>query len=73
MPITQELANYCHSLKFGQLPDEVVDRVKYFFLDFIGVCIRGSQEDSSRSIYRFVREMGRQGGVVIGTKQRAPH
>jgi len=73
MPITQELANYCHGLKFGQLPDEVVDRVKYFFLDFIGVCIRGSQEDSSRSIYRFVREMGRQGGVVIGTKQRAPH
>jgi 2-methylcitrate dehydratase PrpD len=73
MPITQELANYCHSLKFEQLPDEVVDRVKYFFLDFIGVCIRGSREDSSKSIYRFIREMGRQGGVVIGTKQRAPH
>jgi len=73
MGITQELAKYCHSLKFEQLPDEVVDRVKYFFLDFIGVCIRGSREDSSKSIYRFIREMGRQGGVVIGTKQRAPH
>jgi len=75
MPITQELAKYCHSLKFQQLPHEVVDRVKYFFLDFIGVCIRGSQEDSSKSMYRFIREMGRsrQGGVVIGTKERAPH
>jgi len=75
MAITQELVKYCHSLKFGQLPDEVVDRVKYFFLDFIGVCIRGSQEDSSKSMYRFIREMGRsrQGGVVIGTKERAPH
>ncbi|MGZ3495184.1 MAG: MmgE/PrpD family protein, partial [Thermodesulfobacteriota bacterium] len=73
MGITQELAKYCHSLKFEQLPDEVVDRVKYFFLDFIGVCIRGSREDSSKIIYRFIREMGRQGGVVIGTKQRAPH
>jgi len=75
MAITQELAKYCHDLKFQQLPEEVVDRVKYFFLDFIGVCIRGSREDSSKSIYRFVREMGcsRQGGVVIGTKERAPH
>ena len=52
-----------------------MDRVKYFFLDFIGVCTRGSQENSSKSIYRFIREMGRsrQGGVVIGTKERAPH
>jgi 2-methylcitrate dehydratase PrpD len=73
MAITQELANYCHGLKFQQLPEEVVDRVKYFFLDFVGVCIRGSQEDSSKSIYRFVRETGRKGGVVIGTKERAPH
>ena len=75
MPITQELAKYCHGLKFQQLPEEAVDRVKYFFLDFIGVCIRGSQENSSKSVYRFVREMGRdrQGGVVIGTKERASH
>jgi 2-methylcitrate dehydratase PrpD len=75
MAITQELASYCHSLKFQQLPEEVVDRVKYFFLDFIAVCTRGSQEDSSKSMYRFVREMGRdrQGGVVIATKERTPY
>ncbi len=75
MGITQELATYCHGLKFRQLPEEVVDRVKYFFLDFIGVACRGSQEDSSKSIYRFVREMGHghQGGVIIGTKDRAFH
>ncbi len=73
MAITQELAKYCHSLKFQQLSDEVVDRVKYFFLDFIGVAARGSQENSSKSMYRFVREMGHQGGVVIATKDRVPH
>jgi 2-methylcitrate dehydratase PrpD len=75
MAMAQELAEYCHGLKFQQLPEEVVDRVKYFFLDFIGVCIRGSQENSSRSIYRFVREMGggNRGGVLIGTKERAAH
>jgi 2-methylcitrate dehydratase PrpD len=75
MGITQDLAKYCHELKFRQLPEEVVDRVKYFFLDFVGVACRGSQEESSQSMYRFMREMGhrRQGGVIIGTKDRAFH
>ncbi len=74
MGITQELTKYCSGLKFNQLPDEVIDRVKYFFLDFIGVASRGSLEDSSRSMYHFVRELShtRQGGVIIGTKERAP-
>jgi 2-methylcitrate dehydratase PrpD len=75
MGITQELAKYCHGLNFRQLPEEVIDRVKYFFLDFIGVACRGSQEDSSQSMYRFIREMDhrRHGGVIIGTKERTPH
>jgi 2-methylcitrate dehydratase PrpD len=75
MGMTQELATYCHNLQFRQLSEEVIDRVKYFFLDFIGVACRGSQEDSSQSMYRFIREMGhcRQGGVIIGTKERASY
>ena len=75
MGITEELAEYCGALKFGQLTEQVVDRVKYLFLDFIGVTCRGSQEDSSKSIYRFITEMrcGHRGGVIIGTKKRAPY
>ena len=75
MGITQELAKYCSGLRFNQLPEEVIDRVKYFFLDFIGVACRGSQEESSKAIYRFVREMirGPGNGVIIGTEQRAPY
>jgi 2-methylcitrate dehydratase PrpD len=75
MGITQELAKYCSGLKFNQLPDEVIDRAKYFFLDFIGVACRGSQEDSSQSMYRFLREMGGgpKRGVIVGTKGRAPY
>jgi 2-methylcitrate dehydratase PrpD len=75
MGITQELAGYCSGLKFRQLPEEVIDRAKYFFLDFIGVACRGSQEDSSKSMYRFITEMGhrQQDGVIIGTKDRAFH
>jgi 2-methylcitrate dehydratase PrpD len=74
MGITQNLAKYCHGLKFHQLSEKVIDRVKYFFLDFIGVACRGFREDSSQSMFRFVRETGsgNRGGVVIGTKERAP-
>jgi 2-methylcitrate dehydratase PrpD len=73
MGITQDLAKYCSELEYRQLPDEVVDRTKYFFLDFIGVACRGSRADSSKSMYRFVREMGKGNGVIIGTKDKAPH
>jgi len=75
MGITQNLAKYCHGLKFRKLPEEVIDRVKYFFLDFIGVACRGSQEDSSQRMVRFVKEVGRgpKNGVIIGTKERAPY
>jgi 2-methylcitrate dehydratase PrpD len=75
MGITEDLANYCSELKYRQLPGEVIDRVKYFFLDFIGVACRGSREDSSRSMYRFIQEMGGgpRGGVLIGTRKRAPY
>jgi 2-methylcitrate dehydratase PrpD len=75
MGITQELARYCSEMKFHQLPEEVVNRVKYMFLDFIGVACRGTQEDSSKSICRFVKEMGHghREGVIIGTKEKAPY
>ena len=74
MGITQDLVKYCSGLKFHQLSEEVIDRVKYFFLDFIGVACRGSQENSSRSMYQFIQEIApyRQGGVIIGTKGRTP-
>ncbi|MFB3886758.1 MAG: MmgE/PrpD family protein [Thermodesulfobacteriota bacterium] len=74
MGITQELATYCRDLKFQRLPEEVIDRAKYFFLDFIGVACRGSREDSSQGMYRFVKEMGQgpKNGVIIGTKEKAP-
>ncbi len=73
MGITQDLAKYCSELEYRQLPEEGVDRVKYLFLDFIGVAIRGARSESSKSMYRFAREMGRGKGVIIGTKDKAPH
>jgi 2-methylcitrate dehydratase PrpD len=73
MGITRELAEYCGKLTFQQLPEEVIDRAKYRFLDFITVAYKGSREKSSQTMFRFVRETGRGEGVIIGTRAKAPY
>jgi 2-methylcitrate dehydratase PrpD len=73
MGITQELADYCSHMKFDDLSDEVIDCAKYRFLDWIGVACRGSIEAPSKTIYRFVGEMERGEGVIVGTREKAPY
>lgn len=73
MDITQELAAYCRRMTFNDLSDEVIDCSKYRFLDFISVACRGSKEDPAQAMYRFVKEMDKREGVIIGTKQKAPY
>ena len=75
MGISQELGKYCSELRFQQLPEEVVDSAKYRLLDFISVAGRGAREDSSKSMFRFVREMatGPGKGVIVGTREKAPY
>jgi 2-methylcitrate dehydratase PrpD len=73
MGITQEFASYCNRMKFNDLSDEVIDCAKYRFLDFISVACRGSIEDPSQTVYRFVREMEKGEGVIVGTRQKAPY
>jgi 2-methylcitrate dehydratase PrpD len=75
MDITRKLASFCQALRFNRLPEPVIDRVKYLFLDFIGVACRGSKTDSSRSLFRLVKEEGAgiSQGVVIGTSEKAPY
>ncbi len=73
MGITRELVEFCDGVKYENLPPEVVDRVKYHFLDFIGIASRGSLVDSSQIVYRLVRDIGLspEGAVIIGTDMRA--
>jgi len=72
METTKELVKFCSLLKYDDLPSNVVDGVKYYALDFLGVIARGSQEESSKAMYRFVKGLGiaNEGGVVIGTKMK---
>jgi len=74
MGITGELVEFCNGVKYQNLSAEVIDRVKYHFLDFIGIASRGSLVESSQTVYRLVKDIGLspQGAVVIGTDLRAP-
>ena len=73
MGITQDLARYCSRIKFNDLSDEVVDCVKYRFLDWISVACRGSIENPSQTVYGFIRELEKGQGVIVGTAEKAPY
>jgi 2-methylcitrate dehydratase PrpD len=51
---TCELIGFLHGLRAEDLPDEVLDRARYFLLDYLAVTIRGSREESARAVRRMV-------------------
>lgn len=69
---TVMVARFCAGLAFEELPQEVVDRAKYFFLDYLGVAARGSRTDSSGPVQRFVAAQGEGLATVIGRHGGAP-
>ncbi len=71
IPLTRYLASFCAELQYEALPPEVVDRAKYFFLDYLGVAIRGSLSDSSQPLYRIAQTLAPEGsGTVLGRTQK---
>jgi len=54
-PYTCELVGFLHRLRAEDLPDEVLDRARYFLLDYLAVTIRGSREESARAVQRMVQ------------------
>ena len=67
IPLTQHLAEFCTRLDYDHLPAEVVDRAKYFFLDYLGVAVRGSLSESSQPLYRLADSLASAGrGTVLG-------
>ena len=73
MKETKELTKRCHDLSYNALPEEVIDRVKYLTLDYLGVAARGSLSESSAPILNFISDRGMvgEGAVVIGTDLKA--
>jgi len=72
MNTTKDFVHFYHQLGFEDLPGEVLDKVKYLCLDFLGVAARGAMADSGVAAQRFVKDLNRPGEcTVIGTGLRA--
>src|SRR5689334_3990257 len=68
---TRELVDFLHALEPADLPAAVLDRARYFLLDYLAVALRGSQEESARSVQRMIQRTGAAGcATVIGTPIR---
>jgi 2-methylcitrate dehydratase PrpD len=68
---TRELVTFLHPLQASDLPAEVLDRSRYFLLDYLAVAIRGSHEESSAAVQRIIQRIGANGcATVIGTSMR---
>ena len=51
-----ELTSFLHGVGARDLPPEVLDRARYFLLDYLAVAIRGAQEDSAKSVQRMIQK-----------------
>jgi 2-methylcitrate dehydratase PrpD len=66
---TRELVKFLISIEPKNLPSEVLERARYFLLDYLSVAIRGSQEESARCVQRMIQRAGAVGCArVIGTQ-----
>jgi 2-methylcitrate dehydratase PrpD len=71
---TRELVEFLHRLRPEDLPGEVLDRGRYFLLDYLAVTVRGSREESAQCVQRMIQPVptGSQANcaTVIGTSIR---
>lgn len=69
---TRTLVDCLHRLQPRDLPAEVLDRARYFLLDYLAVTIRGAQEESAQCVQRMIARMpASDQAAVIGTNLRA--
>ena len=70
--ITQILAKFASNVNYEDLPPDVVDRAKYFCLDFAGVTLNGSTTDSAKAVVKALDDVGRSGpSTIVGTNKQA--
>ena len=70
--LTHVLANFYATLDYENLSPQIVDRAKYFCLDYLSVAVRGSQTPSSAAMQRTVKTLSRDGdSIIMGTSLRA--
>lgn len=66
--ITEKLVDFSRSVRFDDLPTEVVQKAKWIFLDSVGCALGGYVTDRARLALEFVTESGGrpQSGIIGG-------
>src|SRR2546426_12627633 len=70
---TRQLAEFVASTLLSHIPDAVMDRAKYFVLDYLGVALRGSRVDSSAAAQAFVDRFAPPGTATIIGRDQGTH
>lgn len=56
MKIEEELAVFIQSLKYEDIPGEVVNKIKELFLDFAGLCYKGAGVKTSEPLLKLLQD-----------------
>jgi len=71
--LVRQLAKFVHDLKYENLPDNVVEKAKICFLDYLGVALAGYQTELGKTVVSVMKGLG---GVsestIIGDGTRIP-
>ena len=70
---TRQLAEFVASTPLSHIPYAVMDRAKYFVLDYLGVALRGSRVDSSAAVQAFVDCFAPPGTATIIGRDQGTH
>jgi len=62
---SQSFARFCASLDYDALPRVAVERVKHFFIDYIGIALHASTLDSSRPLRKLAAERPIPGAATL--------
>lgn len=54
---TRELVEFLAGLAPGHLNAEVLDRTRYLLLDYVGVALRGSREESTAPVHKMIERL----------------
>jgi 2-methylcitrate dehydratase PrpD len=59
------LGRFCSGLEYDMLPPAAVERVKHFFIDYIGIALHASTLDSSQPVRRLAASRPVPGGATL--------
>lgn len=71
--LVAQLAKFIHDVKYENLPNNVVERAKTCFLDYVGVALAGYQTELGKIIVSVMKELeGVSESTIIGDGTRIP-